>query len=183
MAEDRSRVLSRVNAVLAVLLVLLVVYLLVIVVVGSRAVPGTTAAERTVATYASVRAAANDEVDAFLEIDYRRMDPLLAKVLDGATGSFRAQYRANRVNLKAAAQAAHAVSTGQVKEIGISKLGSGTATLYVAADAVVRNRSTGKVKRTKACPHDGAVCRYYRLKLTMDRVGDTWKMAGLDFVS
>lgn len=183
MAEGGSRTLRRVNAVLAALLALLLVYLLVIVVVGSRAVPGTTAAERTVDTYAAVRAAAREEVDAFLEIDYRKMDPLLAKVLDGATGSFRAQYRTNRVNLKAAAEAARAVSTGEVEEIGISKLGPGTATLYVAADAVVRNRSTGKVKRTKACPHDGAVCRYYRLKVTMDRVGSTWKMSGLDFVS
>jgi hypothetical protein len=77
-AEGGSRTLRRVNAVLAALLALLLVYLLVIVVVGSRAVPGTTAAERTVDTYAAVRAAAREEVDAFLEIDYRKMDPLLA---------------------------------------------------------------------------------------------------------
>lgn len=177
------RLVGPVNLVLSVLVVLALAAVLVLRFAGSAVLPGTTPAERAVANYAAVRDAAQHEVAAFLEIDYRHMDPLVQKVLDGATGAFRAQYKANQVNLTAAAQAARAVSSGTVKEIGINKISGQNATVYVAADAVVTNRSTGKVKGTRSCPHDGSVCRYYRLKLTMQQVGGTWKMAGLDFVS
>lgn len=145
--------------------------------------PGTTKAERSAQSYADVRSAASNEITAFLRVDYKNMDSLSAAVLDGATGKFKEQYSATKENLKAAAQSGRARSTGSVKQIGISELKDDSATVFVAADAVVTNNKTGKAKATKSCPHEGSVCRFYRLKVEMTQTSDGWKMSNLGFVS
>lgn len=178
-----GRGVVRLNVALCAVVALLVALLVYVLVRGSAALPWTTSAEATQNGYDDVKAAASSEVTAFLRVDYRHMDPLINDVLDGATGTFRRQYGASRANLKSAAGSAHAVSTGSVKQVGITAMNSQSATVLVAADAVVRNKQTGKVKATKACPHAGAVCRFYRLKLGMRLTTDGWKMATLDFAS
>jgi Mce-associated membrane protein len=172
-----------VNVVLGVFALGLAVWLVLLLAVGPSVLPGTTKGERAAQKYDDVTAAVGKEVRAFLHVDYKKMDPLLDAVLDGATGKFRQQYAATRPGLKTAAQQAHATSTGTVKEIGISDLQGASATVFVAADAVVTNKSTTKTAATKACPHQGAVCRFYRLKVGMTHTADGWKMSSLDFVS
>ena len=123
--------------------------------------------------YRAVTKAAQDETVAFLTVDYTNMDPLIAKVLAGATGPFKSQYGGAKTNLRTSAQTAQAVSTGKVLATGIGDLDSKNAVVFVAADSQVKNKST----KGKAEP------RYYRLKLTMTHVGDKWLTSDLEFVS
>jgi Mce-associated membrane protein len=120
-----------------------------------------------------VTKAAEAETIAFLTVDYTDMDPLIAKVLAGATGPFKSQYDGAKVNLKASAQTAQAVSTGKVLSTGVSEIDAKNAVVFIAANSEVKNKST----KGKAEP------RYYRLKLTMTKKSGDWLMSDLQFVS
>jgi Mce-associated membrane protein len=139
---------------------------------GASATPGESRAEELSSQYDEVTKAAREETQAFLTVDYQDMDPLIAKVLAGSTGSFKQQYDRAKVNLKASAQQARAVSTGKVLHVGVGDIDATDAVVFVAADSKVRNKST----KGKSQP------RYYRLKLTMVRKGDTWLTSNLQFV-
>lgn len=171
--------LTRVNAALAALLVLALVLLIGVLIGGNRVLPWTTGAERQVNAYADVQAAATKSVLAFLDVDYQHMDQKQKLVQSLATGTFKKQYAATEVELKAAAQSAHAVSTGTVRYVGIRSLAGQTAKALVAADVVVSNTATAKQKATTACPHDGARCDQYRFVVTMTDTADGWKMSDL----
>lgn len=123
--------------------------------------------------YAAVTKAATKETLAFLTIDYRGMDPLIDKVLAGATGGFKTQYAGARADLKSSAQQAQAVSSGKVLHVGLGDVSAKNALVFVAADSQVTNKST----KGKAQP------RYYRLKLTMVRQGGAWRTSNIEFVS
>lgn len=131
---------------------------------GSRATALRTA-------YAGATRAARDEAEAFLGVDYRDPDPMVDKVLAGATGAFKRQYAAGRARLESSAKRSRAVSTGTVKALGVSDLSRTQATVLVAADARVTNRST-----------KGAEQRYYRMRLTLVRQGGTWLTSDLELV-
>ncbi len=124
------------------------------------------------APYGAVSAAARAQTKAFLTVDYQDMDPLIEKVLDGATGTFKAEYEQGKANLKASAQQSQAVSTGEVLSVGINDIDEDNAVVLVAADSEVSNKST----QGKAQP------RYYRLELTMVRKGERWLTSNLQFV-
>ncbi len=109
---------------------------------------------------------------AFLTVDYRNMDPLIDKVLAGATGQFKEQYERAQVTLKTTAQQAQSVATGKVREVGIGDIDADTAVVFVAADGSVTNKST----KGKAEP------RTYRFKLTMVRKGDKWLTSDLQIL-
>ena len=138
----------------------------------AKASPGDTGAEGLSRQSKAVSKAAKDETLAFLTVDYKNMDALIAKVLSGASGSFKEQYSGARSNLKTSAARAKAVSTGKVLSVGISDIDKDNAVVFVAANSQVTNTST----KGKAVP------RYYRLKLTMVRQGDTWRTSDLQFV-
>lgn len=123
--------------------------------------------------YAAVTRAAKAETLAFLTIDYRHMDPLIDRVVAGATGSFKQQYAGARANLKSSTTAAQAVSTGKIREVGVGDIDARTAVVFIAADSQVSNKSTKKAGEP----------RYYRLKLTMVRQGSKWLTSDLQFVS
>jgi Mce-associated membrane protein len=173
---------ARLNVFLAVLVVGLL-GATVIVLVNDSATPAATATQRVSARYDAVTGAARAEILAFLHVDHRRMGPLTTAVLDGATGSFKSQYAANRAQLIGAARRSQARATGTVRAVGIADLGADRAVVYVAADSVLRSKGTRKQPATKACPHPGAGCRSYRFKLTMQRTSAGWKLAELGFVS
>jgi Mce-associated membrane protein len=139
---------------------------------GASATPGDSRAETLSRQYDEVTEAAREQTEAFLAVDYRDMDPLIAKVLAGSTGSFEEQYSRAKVNLKASAQQARARSTGEVLHVGVGDIDDSNAVVFVAADSEVRNKST----KGKAQP------RYYRLKLTMVRKGEKWLTSNLQFV-
>lgn len=139
---------------------------------GAAATPGDSRAETLSRQYKEVTKAAKDETLAFLTVDYKDMDPLIQKVLDGATGSFKEQYQRAKVTLKATAGQGQSVATGDVKAVGIGDIDSDAAIVFVAADGSVTNKST----KGKAQP------RSYRFKLTMVRKGDKWLTSDLQIL-
>lgn len=138
----------------------------------ASAAPGDSRAETLSKDYETVTKAAREETLAFLTVDYQDMDPLIAKVLAGSTGGFKKQYEQAKVDLRASAQDSQAISTGKVVSVGVGDIDDNDAVLFVAADSQVSNKST------KGKPQP----RYYRLKLTMVRKGDTWLTSNLQFV-
>jgi Mce-associated membrane protein len=160
------------NIVLIVVALILVATTVLFFTKGAAATPGDSRAETLSRQYKQVTKAASDETLAFLTVDYKRMDPLIAKVLAGSTGTFKTQYQQAKVTLKASAEQSKAMSTGKVLTVGISDIDDTDAVVFVAANSQVTNSST----KGKAQP------RYYRLKLTMLRKGDTWLTSNLQFV-
>jgi Mce-associated membrane protein len=171
------------NAVLGVVLVALVATTVLVLVKGNRATPGENRAEKMSAQYDAVTRATTAEINAFLTVDYKSMDPLVAKVLAGATGEFKTQYDRSKVSLIAAAQSTRTHRSGTVRAVGISDISSTSAVVFVAADSVVSNRTTTKAEATKSCPHAGAICSYHRFKVKMTSTSQGWKMSKLDSVS
>jgi Mce-associated membrane protein len=159
--------------VLIVLALVLVATATLLFTRGAAASPGASAAEELSRQYAKVTKAARTETLAFLTVDYTDMDPLISKVLAGATGAFKEQYEGAKTQLKTSAQQAKAKSTGKVLSVGIATIDAKNAEVFVAADSQVTNVST----KGKAQP------RYYRLKLTMVRQGGTWLTSNLQFVN
>jgi Mce-associated membrane protein len=139
---------------------------------GAAAAPGESEAETLSRQYEDVTAAARAETLAFLTVDYQNMDPLIAKVLDGATGAFKAQYQAAKPTLKATAKQGQSVATGKVREVGIGDIDGGNAVVFVAADGSVTNKNT----EGKAQP------RAYRFKLSMVHKGDKWLTSDLQIL-
>jgi Mce-associated membrane protein len=160
------------NIVLMVLAVILVVTTVLLFTKGAAATPGDSKAETLSRQYKQITAAANKETLAFLTVDYKDMDPLIAKVLDGATGSFKQQYDGAKGTLKSTAQQGQSVATGDVKAVGIGDIDADTAVVFVAADGSVTNKST----KGKAQP------RSYRFKLTMVHKGDKWLTSNLQIL-
>ena len=161
-----------VNIVLVLLALLLVAASVFLFKDGASAAPGDSRAETLSKEYKTVTKAAREETLAFLTVDYQDMDPLIAKVLAGSTGEFKKQYETAKVNLKSSAQDSQAISTGKVLSVGVGDIDDGDAVVFVAADSQVSNKSS------KGKPQP----RYYRLKLTMLRKGDTWLTSNLQFV-
>jgi Mce-associated membrane protein len=161
-----------VNAVLAVVALGLVVAIVLLLTRGASATPGDSRAEMLSSQYAAVTKAARTETEAFIKVDYKNMDPLIEKVLAGATGTFKEQYSKVKVTLKATAQQGQSMSTGTVREVGISDIDDDNAVVFVAADAKVSNKSTKGVEQPRS----------YRLKLNMTREGDKWLTSNLQFV-
>jgi Mce-associated membrane protein len=139
---------------------------------GAAATPGDSKAEALSHQYEEVTAAARAQTLAFLTVDYKNMDPLIEKVLAGATGTFKEQYENARATLKATARQGQSVATGEVKEVGIGDIDGNTAKVFVAADGSVTNKDT----KGKAQP------RAYRFKLTMVRKGDKWLTSDLQIL-
>ena len=157
---------------LMLLALLLVVTAVLLFTKGAAATPGDSRAEALSREYEQVTAAARKETLAFLTVDYKDMDPLIAKVLDGATGTFKEQYDSAKGTLKSTAQQGHSVATGDVKAVGIGDIDSDTAVVFVAADGSVTNTST----KGKAQP------RSYRFKLTMVHKGGKWLTSDLQIL-
>lgn len=162
-----------VNIVLIVVVLALVAGSVVWFTKGASATPGASRAETLSHQYDEVTKAARTETEAFLTVDYRLMDPLIAKVIAGSAGSFKEQYSRAKVTLKASAQQARARSTGKVLSVGVGDIDDSDAVVFVAADSQVSNTST----KGKAQP------RYHRFKLTMVHQGGRWLTSDLQFVN
>jgi Mce-associated membrane protein len=160
------------NIVLGVIVVALVAWLVTFAVRGSVAAPGQTRAEEQAQELTDVRQAAQAAAVAFLTIDYRRMDQVTDRVLAGATGSFKKQYKSSVKVLKQAAVSQDSVAKGYVKEIGVGTVDGDSATVFVAAGSKVKNKGTkGKVED-----------RTWRMRFNMTKAGDRWLVSQLEFV-
>jgi hypothetical protein len=152
----------------------------VVVLVKPTAVPGKSAAERADDRNLAVTVAANRITKAFLDVDYRDMDPRIDKVLSLATGTFKNQYQTAKVDLKTSVEQAKAVATGAVLDVGIGDIDNDTARVYVAADTKVSNTA---IEKDKAAGKSVADKRYYRFQLSLTKVGDRWLLSDLQFIS
>ena len=161
------------NIALILLALLLVLASVLLFTRGAAAAPGDSRAETLSRQYEQVTKAARDETQAFLTVDYRNMDPLIEKVLSGATGTFKDQYERAKVTLKTTAQQGRSVATGDVKAVGIGDIDADTAVVFVAADGSVTNKTT----QGKAQP------RTYRFRLTMVREKDKWLTSDLQILN
>jgi Mce-associated membrane protein len=160
------------NVVLGLIVVVLVGWLVVFAVRGSVAAPGRTPAEEQAHELTEIRQAARAEAVAFLTIDHRRMDQVTDRVLAGATGSFKKQYRSSTKVLKDAAVGQDSFAKGYVKEIGVGTVDGDSATVFVSAGSKVRNKGTkGKVED-----------RTWRMRFDMTKVGERWLVSQLEFV-
>jgi len=179
----RPRGWGRVDVALAALLLLLLAALAAVLLGGNRVLPWTTVAEERTDRVADVKETAERAVLAFLDVDYRDMEPRIERLTELTTGDFKEQYAATSVELKAAAEQAKAVSAGAVRHVGVGEVTERTATVLVAADNVVRNSSTTELTSSETCPHDGARCDQYRFVVTLARTSEGWRVSNLAGVS
>ncbi len=166
-------------AVLGVLAVLLAAAC-VVVLVAPTAVPGESRAEKADDRAVAVQAAATRVMKAFLDVDYRDMDPRVKKVLDLSTGTFKNQYQTASADLKSAVAKAHTVASGEVVRVGIGEIHQDSAVAFVAADSQVSNTV---IEQQKAQGKDANGKRYYRFQLTLKKVGGRWLLSDLQGIS
>lgn len=119
----------------------------------------------------AILAAARQHAVNFTTLDYRRLDRDLARVLDGATGQFRRQFKAGTADLSTLVTENQAVSKGEVLEAGIVSDDADSARVLVVADSTVTNTAD-----------PGPQKRYYRLQLDLVLRGDRWLVSDLQFV-
>lgn len=178
--QDGLRRRHPVVIVVLVALVLLLALACVVVGIWPSAIPGESKAEQANNRDLAVRVAATNVTKAFLDVDYRDMDPRIAKVLKLSTGTFKNQYETAKVDLKTQSQTAKAVATGAVRYVGIADIDADTAVVYVAADTKVSNVS---IEQDKSAGKQVQDRRYYRFQLTLSKVGDRWLLNDLQFIS
>lgn len=178
-APRRGRAQRAAVMVLGILAALLALACIVVL-IWPTAVPGKSAAEKADDRAVAVQSAATQVMKAFLDVDYRDMDPRVNKVLGLSTGTFKNQYQTAAADLKSQVQAARTVATGAVLRVGIGDINNRTAVAYVAADSNVTNTS---IEQEKAKGQAANGRRYYRFQLTLTRVGDRWLLSDLQGIS
>ena len=167
------------TSVLGVVAVLLLAAC-VVVLIWPTAVPGKSAAEKADDRSVAVQSAATRVMKAFLDVDYRDMDPRIEKVVGLSTGPFKNQYQTVASDLKSKAEQAKTVATGAVVRVAIGDIDDDTAVVYVAADSKVSNTET---EQQKAQGQDANGERSYRFQMTMKKVGDHWLLSDLQGIS
>jgi hypothetical protein len=176
----RGGVAQRASVVLLAVLATLLAAACVVVLIWPTAVPGESEAEKADDRAVAVQSAASRVMKAFLDVDYRDMDPRVKKVLGLSTGAFKNQYQTAAADLKSQVQAAKTVATGAVLRVGIGDIDEHKAVVFVAADSTVSNTSIEKEK-AEGKTADGR--RYYRFQLTLTKVGDRWLLSDLQGIS
>lgn len=177
--------LGRVTLQGAVTVLSVVLAVALVVVLGLRiAHPEALSPARAAATSAQdrdeeVTSAARRIALAFLDIDYRDMDQRTRKVLALATGQFKREYQSTVVQIEAVARQGQAVSSGQIRYIGITDIDADAAVVYVAADQTVSNLAIEQARK-KGKKVSGK--RPYRFQFNMSRVGGRWLVSELQVV-
>lgn len=104
-------------------------------------------------------------------IDQEDFDGDVARVLDGATGEFRQDFQARSADLQTLLDENEVSAEGTVLEAAIIRSDRQSATVLVVVDSTVSN---------SAAP-EGRV-NSYRMRLEVERVGDSWLTSQLEFV-
>lgn len=122
--------------------------------------------------YDAVLAAARAEALAFTTLDHTSVKEDTARVLAGATGSFRRQFESSRGQLTELATRNQSVSKGKVLSAGVVSADADSARVVVVADSMVSNVNTPTPQP-----------RHYRIQMDLVRHGDAWLTSDLEFVS
>jgi hypothetical protein len=183
-ASGRGRsVLGRVSPQFAVTVLTTVLAIVFVTVLGLRIVhPESLSGGRAAATASQHRdddilAAARKMALAFLDIDYRDLQPRMDKVISLSTGNFKKEYQNSAVDFTAATRQGQAISHGQVIRVGISDADDDSAIVYVAADQTVSNLTIEEAK--KKDPKFKNDKRIWRFQFNMTRVGGHWLVSEL----
>jgi Mce-associated membrane protein len=160
------------NVVLGLIVVVLVVWLGAFAVHGSVAAPGRTPAEQQAHELTEIRQAAQAEAIAFLTVDYRRMDQIIDRILEGATGKFKKEFESTLKVLKPGVVAQEVVAKGSVRELGVGTFDGDSATVFVSGISRARSKETEGKFRTMPT----------RLRLDMTKVGKRWLVSNLEYV-
>ena len=151
---------------------ILAAVVLALVVGGIVLAPRWSEARATEQRYDAVLAAAKREALAFTTLDHRTVKADTARVLAGATGSFRRQFEGSREQLTELATQNESVSKGKVLSAGVVSADADSARVIVVADSTVSNLNTPKPQP-----------RHYRIQMDLVRHGDEWLVSDLEFVS
>ena len=119
----------------------------------------------------AVLGAARQQAVNFTTLDYQHLDRDLGRVLRGATGDFRKQFRSGTKDLSTLVTQNKAVSRGEVLDAGLVSSDDDSARVLVVADSTVTNAADPKPQK-----------RHYRMQLDLVRHGDRWLVSDLQFV-
>ncbi len=119
----------------------------------------------------AVLAAARQQAVNVTSLDYRHLDRDLGRVLGGAAGDFRTQFRAGTDDVSALVTRNKAVSRGEVLDAGIVSEDADSARVLVVADSTVTNAAQPQPQK-----------RHYRMQLDLVRSGGRWLVSDLQFV-
>ncbi len=130
---------------------------------------GQVAAERD-RDRASVEAARNGVV-ALLSIDHTRAEEDVQRVLDLSAGRFREDFARDADDFVKTAIDSQAVTKGSVRVAALQSVRDDSGVVLVAASSKVTNASGAKEDT-----------RPWRMRVTVTRDGDIWKMSDVEFV-
>jgi len=145
----------------------LVAALAVVAVQGPRLLQARDADERREAVLAAARQIAVN----FTTLDHRTFDEDVALVLDGATGTFREEFRAGVEQTRELVTENESVSVGEVAEAALVTADEDSARVLLVVDAQVTNTAA-----QQPAP------RHYRIELDLARTGERWLASDLRFV-
>lgn len=122
--------------------------------------------ERTAALQAAKQSALN-----LTSIDNEEFAEDVARVLEGSTGAFQADFESRSKDLESVLIENEVVAQGKVIEAGLVRSDARTATALVVVDSTVRNTAVpeGRVNT-------------YRMRLELERVDGRWLTSMLEFV-
>lgn len=132
---------------------------------------GISAAEDRDERRTQILAAARQHAVNFTTLDYQHLDRDLGRVLDGATGQFREQFKSGSADLSELVTQNEAVSSGEVLEAGIVTDDADSARVLVVADSTVTNTASTEPQK-----------RHYRMQLDLVLQGGRWLVSDLQFV-
>lgn len=105
-------------------------------------------------------------------IDYRRADADVRRILDSATGAFRAEFAGRSDSLVDVVEQAQSKSSGTVTAAGVESMTADEARVLVALSVATTNLGA---------PANQPL-RYWRMRLTVTKVDDGAKISKVDFV-
>ena len=155
----------------AVVLALIVVLAVAAAVLAGTSLARVSAASDRADRRAAVLDAARQQAVNFTTLDYRHLDRDLGRVLRGATGDFRRQFRSGTKDLSSLVTENKAVSRGEVLDAGLVSSDADSARVLVVADSTVTNAADPEPQK-----------RHYRMQLDLVRHGGRWLVSDLQFV-
>ena len=120
---------------------------------------------------AAALAAAKQSALNLTSIDNEEFQADVERVLEGATGSFKADFEARSTELEKILKENEVASEGNVIDAGLVRFDERTATALVVVDGNVRNVASpeGRVNT-------------YRMRLELEKVDGRWLTSTLEFV-
>jgi len=112
---------------------------------------------------------------AWASVDHRNVDEYVETVKEGSTGAFLDEFTATEQAMRALFEENQPVQVPTIPKDGVGvlehKVGSDQATVLVAMDTTVSNKTTKE-----------PMPREYRFRVAVTEVDGEWKVSGLEFI-